>query len=108
MENLSACEEQVMVVIWASNEAPDLQTTVKAVNARFGHAWKPQTVSTFVVRLTKKGYLRMERKGRYYFYFSEVSLEEYRKEQMRYMVKQLFNGDKDDAIKCIKECSVKE
>lgn len=53
-ERISQCEEQVMVVVWSSVEAPNLAAVMNAVNEKFDHAWKPQTVSTFLARLVKK------------------------------------------------------
>lgn len=101
MVKLSECEEQVMIVIWNSKEAPDLQMALKDVNVRFEHEWKPQTVSTFLARLVKKGYLSMERRGRYCYYTPTVSLEEYRSEKMKSVVDALFGEDKDEAAKCL-------
>ena len=102
MVKISECEEQVMICIWRSKDAPNLQMALKDANARFGHEWKPQTVSTFLTRLIKKGYLRMERKGRYCYYYPLVSLEEYRVEKMRSMVELLFDGDQKKVEECLK------
>lgn len=75
MKELSKCEEQVMSVIWASEKALDLQPIIAEVNEHFNHEWASQTVSTYLQCLCKKGYLRMERNGRYKYYYPEVPLE---------------------------------
>lgn len=102
MRRISECEEQTMIVVWSSKNAPDLQTVLKSVNVRFEHAWAPQTVSTFLNRLIKKGYLRMERKGRYCYYYPKVALEEYREEKLRSIVDVLFDGDQEKAGECLR------
>lgn len=78
MERAARCEEQVLVIVWESEEAPDLHSVMDRVNSRFHHDWKPQTVSTFLMRLTKKGFLESYRKGRYTYYIPKVSRDEYK------------------------------
>ena len=63
--DISACEKLVMKVIWDSTEELALQEVMDGVNHENGKNWKPQTVSTFLSRLVKKGFLNMYRKGRY-------------------------------------------
>lgn len=55
MEAMSLCEEEVYVELCRMEEPPALEEMRAAVNMR-GHEWKPQTVSTFLIRLVKKGY----------------------------------------------------
>ena len=103
MESISKCEEEVFLSIFRlSHDDAALQQVMGTVNEKFKHEWKPQTVSTFLTRLIKKGYLRMERKGRYCYYYPLVSLEEYRAEKMRSMVELLFDGDQKKVEECLK------
>ena len=67
MEAMSLCEEEVYVELCRMEEPPALEEMRAAVNMR-GHEWKPQTVSTFLIRLVKKGYVSTYRKGRYFYY----------------------------------------
>ena len=57
--DISACEKLVMKVIWDSTEELALQEVMDGVNHENGKNWKPQTVSTFLSRLVKKGFLNM-------------------------------------------------
>lgn len=66
-----------MKVIWDSEEDLALQDVMDGVNGENGKNWKPQTVSTFLARLVKKGFLNVYRKGRYSYYPPLVSKEEY-------------------------------
>ena len=61
---ISTCERMVMKVVWESEEALDLANVMSRVNEEFSKDWKPQTVSTFLARLVRKGYLSTYRKGR--------------------------------------------
>ena len=76
-KKLSDAELKVMAVIWDSDESLDLMGVLKRANERFQMQWKPQTVSTFLVKCRKKGYLSSERKGRHFYYTPKVSKEEY-------------------------------
>ena len=79
-----------MKIIWESEEDPDLAHVMNGVN---------QTVSTFLARLVKKGYLSVYRKGRYSYYQPLVSKEEFKtstvSENIRY-----FNQGNFGAFVC--------
>ncbi len=75
---ISTCEKMVMKVIWDSTEDLDLQRVMENVNREFNKEWKPQTVSTFLSRLTKKGYLNVYRRGRYSYYQPAVAKTDYK------------------------------
>lgn len=74
---LSRCEEQVMSVIWNTEEELDLRHTMERVNGKYAHEWKPQTVSTFLARLVKKNFLISRRQGRNTYYRPAVAKEDY-------------------------------
>lgn len=57
MLELSKSEEHVMITIWLSSEPPTMKSVRADVNSRFNHEWVPQTISTFLSRLYKKGYV---------------------------------------------------
>lgn len=97
MNKISECEEQVLLVIYSSKEEPCLNSVMVDVNAKFNHEWKPQTVSTFLTRLVRKGYLSSQRRGRNTYYSVTISLKEYRKEKMEEMVNLLYDGDMEKA-----------
>ena len=93
IKRLPECEELVMSIVWRADEAPDLAAVRERVNARYGKEWKPQTVSTILCRLVKKGFLSMYRKGRYCYYVPLIKQEEYCESQLRRMVTLFFCGD---------------
>lgn len=83
MEELTNCETLVMKVIWNSEEALSIQEITNAVNTAYQKEWKVQTVSTFLSKMVKKGYLNMQRKGRYFFYYPLITEEEYGRKEIK-------------------------
>ena len=78
LENLTDCEQLVMKTVWDAAEELSLMEIMQRVNDKYHKKWKPQTVSTFLARLVKKGYLRHYRQGRVFFYQILISLEDYK------------------------------
>ncbi len=76
-EALTDCEVLVMKVIWSDNTAMSIQEITAKINQRYQKDWKVQTVSTFLSRVVKKGYLEMKRSGRTFYYYPQVTQEEY-------------------------------
>lgn len=90
---LSECEEMVMSVLWSTKEDLNLNQVTEQVNAKFGKDWKIQTVCTFLTRLEKKEFISIYRIGRYSYYRTEVSKDEYRKIMLENVAAMLFDGD---------------
>lgn len=88
---LSECEQMVMKCIWNSEEALGVQELTEIVNQKYGKTWKLQTVSTFLARLVKKGYLEMQRKGRTFFYKPAVKEDVYKKQLLTEQIR-FWNG----------------
>lgn len=65
---LSKCEKEVMEILYSAEMELNLEEIKGTVNTRYKHEWKRQTVATFVDRLTKKGWLSKEKKGKCYYY----------------------------------------
>lgn len=76
-QELSQCEGMVMKTIWSSGDILTMQEITVKVNALFHKTWKTQTVSTYLARLVKKGYLSMERQGRLFYYHPLIAEEDY-------------------------------
>lgn len=92
-EKISDCEEKVLMAIYdRGDDLPDLAATRAVVNKKFNHTWAPQTVSTFLLRLVKKGCLNSSKKGRYTYYTPTLTLDEYRVECLKDMKERLFDG----------------
>ena len=66
-----------MRIIWLADHELVLNEILRAANEDYAKAWKPQTVSTYLSHLVQKGYLSMEREGKYCKYSPLVSLKVY-------------------------------
>ncbi len=75
---LSDCEQMVMKCIWDSDSELGVKELMEIVNEKHSRTWKLQTVSTFVARLVKKGYLDMYRNGRTFLYRPLMTEEDYK------------------------------
>jgi BlaI family penicillinase repressor len=93
MIDLSKSEKEVMSVIFTKEEEMRLKDIVDAVNQKFEHSWKPQTVSTFLARMIKKNYLTTYRKGRYTFYTPAQKHELLIENELKDLAKRWFEGE---------------
>lgn len=99
LENLTDCEQLVMKTVWDADEELSLMEIMQRVNDKYHKEWKPQTVSTFLARLVRKGYLRHYRQGRVFFYQILIPLEEY-KGQLTNDYVSFWNHDNADEFLC--------
>lgn len=92
---LSSREKEVMAVIFDSTEELSLHDILTNVNERFGHDWKPQTVSTFLARCVKKGCLTSRREGRFVYYKPVIEEDDMLVDELNDVVQLYFNGNKE-------------
>lgn len=100
LEKLTDCEELVMKTVWDAEEELSLMEVMSRVNEKYKKNWKPQTVSTFLARLVKKGYLRHYRQGRVFFYQILVPLDTY-KGQLTNDYVNFWNHSNADEFLCV-------
>lgn len=80
--DLTNVEMLIMKCIWDTPEELALSQLVEMVNERFDKDWRPQTISTYLAHLVRKGYLTMRRQGKVFLYHPEVTEEKYRETQV--------------------------
>ena len=85
-KQLTAAETIVMKCIWDADHEMSLAEIVKNANEGYGKEWKPQTVSTYLVKLCLKNYIQMKRAGRTITYEILITEEDYKSEQAREFV----------------------
>ena len=86
LENdLTNIEMLIMKCIWDTPEELALSQLVTMVNERFEKNWRPQTISTYLAHLVRKGYLSFERKGRVFLYTPLVDKKSFCKQQLKNM-----------------------
>lgn len=97
-EWLTDSELLLMKMIWKSKEPLTVQEVMALTNTRYDKKWKVQTVSTFLSRMVKKGYLSMERKGRTFCYYPLVTEESYCKRELDRQIDLWGDGELDGLI----------
>ena len=75
---MTECESLIMKSVWNSETDLSLQEIVETVNSKYEKNWKPQTVSTFLSRLAKKGFLEFYRRSRIFLYKPLIAEKIYR------------------------------
>ncbi len=92
-QKLSETEMEVMQIIWASGH-PMTSSELLDIFARDkGKEWKGQTMATFLARLVEKGVLiSTKQQGRTNIYEPCISLEEYRSQEAKSLLKTLYEG----------------
>lgn len=79
IEKLTEGEEITMKAVWDCMKEPVLSDVVDRVNGFYGKDWMPQTVSTFLSKLCRKNYLKLQRNGKIYTYKTLVPEAVYRR-----------------------------
>ncbi len=89
--NISDAEWEVMRVLWAAPAAVTANYVVDALSGK--KDWNPRTVKTLLNRLTRKGALGFEARGKVYWYSPRVAREECARREGRSFLARVFGGD---------------
>lgn len=103
MKNISIgdAELEIMKVVWKAKEPITSLDIGKVVEDK---GWKKTTIATFLARLTEKGALLAEKRGKLYYYTALITEKEYRKAQTKNLIKSLYNGSvRDFAVALFEE-----
>lgn len=87
--NISDAELEIMKVLWKSKKP---MTSVDIGLCVEDKGWKKTTIATFLTRLTEKGALISQKQGKLYYYTPVVTEKEYKKSQVKNLIKTLYNG----------------
>lgn len=99
--NIGDAELEIMKVIWNAKEPVTSLDIGKKVEDK---GWKKTTIATFLTRLTEKGALTAEKKGKLYYYSPLITEKEYRKSRTKNLIKTLYNGSvRDFAVALFEE-----
>lgn len=96
---ITEAELTIMQVIWQADEP----LTVNDVHDRLlqSENWKYNTVATFMIRLSEKGYLNyshLDGRGRTRLFRPLVTEKQYQKEQLKRFISRQFRGSSKDLI----------
>ena len=87
--NIGEAELEIMKVVWKASEPIGSTAIGKAVEEK---GWKRTTIATFLARLVEKGALSAERRGKAWYYTPILTAKEYKKSQVKSLIKNLFDG----------------
>lgn len=90
---LSEAEKCIMSIIWDTDEDINLNELAVMLKARYNKNWQLQTIATFLKRIKNKGVIRIEKKGRYSYYYPLISKDEYAVIELKELAAVFFNND---------------
>ena len=104
--NIGEAELEIMKLIWKAKKA---MTSVEIGLAVEDKGWKKTTIATFLTRLSEKGALKAEKQGKLYYYTPVITEKEYRRSQVKNLIKTLYNGSaKEFALSLFDEKKLSE
>ena len=93
--NIGEAELEIMKVVWKASEPIGSTAIGKAVEEK---SWKRTTIATFLARLVEKGALSAERRGKAWYYTPILTAKEYKKSQVKSLIKNLFDGSAQNLV----------
>lgn len=91
MKKLPDAELEVMQAIWACKE-PVLRSDIDEILKDY-HPMAPTTLLTLLSRLADKGFIRIEKSGRFANYYPLIKKEDYLAKESNRFINQLFKGN---------------
>ena len=98
--NIGEAELEIMKVVWKSDEPIGSTAIGKAVEEK---GWKRTTIATFLARLVEKGALSAERRGKAWYYTPILTAKEYKKSQVKNLIKNLFDDSAENLVAALFE-----
>ncbi len=92
---IGEAELEVMKAIWKSKEAISTPQIEKEIAQ---HGWKRSTITTFLARLVNKGAISAEKRGKTMFYTPIITAKQYKKAQVKSLLKNVFDGSAQDLV----------
>ena len=91
MKRLPDAELEVMQAIWAC-EVPVLRADIDEL-LKDSHPMAPTTLLTLLSRLADKGFIRIEKTGRFAKYYPLINENEYLANESQMFIKRVFKGN---------------
>ena len=98
---IGEAELEIMKVLWKAGEPLGSGAIGKAVEDK---GWKRTTIATFLARLVEKGAVSAEKRGNSLYYTPLITAGEYKRAQIKTLIKNLFDGSaRDMAVSLFEE-----
>ncbi len=91
-KKLSETEYEIMEVLWKAKAPMSAAQLSAYFSEHYGKEWKATTQATFLSRLTQKGMIVSERKGRVPYYRPIKSQKEYEQDGAQGILDSLYDG----------------
>ncbi len=89
---MSETEAEIMEVLWDAEEAMSASELIEYFARSRGKVWKAPTLATFLARLSQKGLVDAEKRGRVPYYFPARTRAEYSRDQARELLDTMYDG----------------
>ncbi len=96
LAKISDSEYEVMTVLWQSDDYMEVSQVHKALSSV--KKWAYNTVGTFLIRLTDKGYLDAKKRGRANCYYPKITEEEYVRQNTEEFLRTMYKGSRRSLI----------
>lgn len=92
ISGISPSESLIMDYLWKNDEGKLFPEIMDYLTSEVGKGWAKQTVNTFLGRLTDKGLIRTELRGKRKVYCATQTMAAYEKEQTRKLLNDFYDG----------------
>lgn len=89
---MSETEAEIMEVLWSAGEPMSASRLISYFAEERGKVWKAPTLATFLARLSQKGLVGSERRGRVPCYYPLKTRAEYESDVAREVLDTLYQG----------------
>ena len=99
--DLTNRENLIMKCVWAENQEISIQDLQDKLKEMFDWDAKRSTVRTFLTSIEGKGFVKIERRGRFSYLKPLVDEKKYKREQVQKMIDFWYGGSKVALIKTL-------
>lgn len=89
---VSETELYILEYLWSVNEPKSFAELLQYFTTEGQKDWKKQTLNTFLLRLTQKGYLHIDHRNHRRIYSPTISHEEYQQQYAHQIIDKSFNS----------------
>lgn len=98
---MSESEHMIMLYLWENPNGKLFPEILEYLNSTYKKNWAKQTVNTFILRLTNKGLITVDKKTRQSIYYASVSEEEYLQGEAKTYLDMFYNGSLTNFISAL-------
>lgn len=92
-KHLTNLEILIMKSVWSKKELMTAYDIIEDLKLTYHKDYSRSTIRTYLTSLTKKGFIQLERHGKFSYIYPLVTREAYQKQQMQRMKELWFDGN---------------